>query len=1319
MKKIPLASHKPLLLILTLALLAAHSQAQSLYWDINDATPGSGGPAPSGLWDLSTLRWNNAAGDATSTAWTNTGLESAIIAAGTDATGTYGITLGAGTALKLSALSLNTGALTLTPQSISDGLDFGTVNAALNVAGGSSLTIESFINGSAGLTKTGTGIATLSGSSLPTGAYAVQAGELQLADGVTANASTLTLGAGAGASATLTLGTGAVFNLGGNITFSNAGTPLAASIQGGTLNLNGTRTITTQSITADPDLTIQSIIADGTAASGLTKAGGGTLLLSGSNTYTGATTINASSGTLFVQGNSASIDSSSALNINAASIATIGATTDTLAVNRLGDSAAITLTGGSAGGATLNYNGADLIHTETTGALTMAGNHRSFITLIPGSGDEVALTFASLTREDHATALVRGSGLGAAVGTANSSRVLFSSAPTLSGGIVPWLLGDTSAAGNGTGFVTYDVTTGLRLLTAGEYTAPASAAMGSNVLKSSAGNIAINTSINVNSWTSASTGTTTLGSGVTLGVQSGAILFTTTGTITGGTLDLSGTSEGIIHLASGAALTATINSVITGSNGLTFSSTGAGNKILVLGGSNTFTGDVRVYAGILQLNNAAALNANALQVQTGGTVRLNGNSVTVSSLSGSGAVANNNATTAATLTVNGGGTFTGTLNNGAAATLSLAKTGASTLTLQGNNALTGTANIEQGILQLSNGGRLSGTAAINIKQGARLQLTNTNGNNVLADRVNNAASITLSGGILEFNNSGAASTDYAETLGSVTLSAGASQIIADQAVTGRTSELIIASITRNIGGTVSFSATGTTRNRLDIGGLAEGFIGGWATVGSEFVKYITDIDTITSGNQGSITTFNASDYSTLTQADWAGSLHVKPSADQTLSASREVASANLTTGIDIVLGTNTLTLTSGSLIKQGGAVGNNAAANRSQITGGTLTAGSTAGAELFVRVTGANLNITSVIADNIAGSVNLVKSGAGVLILGGTNTYTGKTYLNEGTIQANNITRFGSGAGRELVFNGGTLQFSGVFDPSAITMTINGSATFDTQANSITLANPIGNGGSGSVIKSGTGTLTFTAANNYSGTTSVNAGTLTVGVGGDGTSAVQAATIGRTGSGLTTVNATSVITGSGFIQGGLALNGGTLRPGDALGTLWVGGDTSFSSGTLEIQITAPTLNILALASRDDPGYATALAALTGNAALASPITLSQHDHLDVAGTFDWSTGTGLASILINGYTPTAGDVFNLLDWSRILSADQVDTGGQFRIGTETGTDLDLFDLGGIYRWDTSLWANHGLLIVSVPEPARVLMLGLGLAWGLLLRRRHL
>lgn len=1216
-------------LVAVLLLLLSHANGQSVYWDMDGDTAGAGGVAPAGIWDLAAPRWNNAAGNGAATVWGNTGLEAAFFAAGSDATGTYEVTLGAAAALKLAAITIGTGSITLSPQTEADGLDFGTSAAALNVAGGATLAIHSFVHGSAGLTKSGTGTALLSGTTLPTGAYVVQAGELQIADGATVNAGTLTLGGSAGVGATLTLGSTAVFNLGGTLTYSNSGTPLAGVIQGGTLNLNGSRTFTIQNITADPDLTIHSVIADGSAASDLVKGGGGSLLLSGTNTYTGATTI---AGTLHVQGNSASIAGSSALNLGAAAVANIGAAADTVAVNRLGDTASVTLTGGAAGGAALNYVGANAatqtVQTEKAGALTIAGDHRSIVTLTPGSGDELVLTFDSLARGDHAVGVVRASNLSFAEGTADSTRVFFTTAPTLTGGIIPWLLGDASAAGTGTGFVTYG-SSGLRLLSGGDYTAPGAATAGANVQKSASGAQAVSASVNVNSWTSSNTGTTTLGAGVTLGITSGAMLFTATGMITGGTLDLAGSSDGIIHISAGAATTATINSAITGDKGLTLSGAGTGNKILVLGGTNTITGGVRVYGGILQLNSAGALNAsgvNTLTVQAG-TVRLNGQEATVAGLDGAGTVVNNHASTASTLRVNGTGTFSGALNNGSTATLSLTKTGNGVLSLQGNNQLTGEVVVEQGVLQLgggSNGGRLSGTTAVTVHQGATLRLTSTNGNNVHADRLNDSATITLAGGTFDFDNSAAAAADYSETAGGVVVSAGANQIIADQAAAGRTSTLIFTGVTRERGATVNFAGGGSglgasTRNRLEVGGVAEGFIGGWATVGGEFAKYVADIDTTTEGNQGSIAAFAAADYSTLAQDGWTSALHVKQTADQTLNAARDVASVNLTAGMDIALGTNTLTIASGGLIKQGGAVGNNGAANRSQITNGTLTAGSAADAELLVRVTGANLNILAAIADNAAGAVHVVKSGTGTLLLGGANTYTGKTYLNEGT--------------------------------------------------------------------------------------------LTVGSGGTGVSATQAGTVGRTGTGLTTVAGTAVLSGSGLIQGGLVLNGGTLRPGDsagdARGTLWVGGDLTFTSGSVALQVTTATLNVAALADKAEAAYAAAVADLAGNVTLSNAIALAQHDHIDVGGTFDWGTGAGLVSVLNSGYTPVAGDVFNLLDWAQAANTTAVDV----------DSALVLFDLGAGLSWDTSLWATQGLLIVSTPEPSRALLLLAGLAAVMQRRRR--
>jgi len=68
-----------------------------------------------------------------------------------------------------------------------------------------------------------------------------------------------------------------------------------------------------------------------------------------------------------------------------------------------------------------------------------------------------------------------------------------------------------------------------------------------------------------------------------------------------------------------------------------------------------------------------------------------------------------------------------------------------------------------------------------------------------------------------------------------------------------------------------------------------------------------------------------------------------------------------------------------------------------------------------------------------------------------------------------------------------------------------GGATIDTQANNITLANAIGNGGTGGLTKQGAGTLTFSAKNTYSGATIVNGGTLEIagGIAASGTSLID------------------------------------------------------------------------------------------------------------------------------------------------------------------------------------------------------------------------
>jgi autotransporter-associated beta strand protein len=82
----------------------------------------------------------------------------------------------------------------------------------------------------------------------------------------------------------------------GTATISNGG----AAANSGFIDMNGgTRTFTVNDATPDIDLEISALITNG----GLTKAGTGTMELTGVNTYTGATTINA--GTLLINASNA------------------------------------------------------------------------------------------------------------------------------------------------------------------------------------------------------------------------------------------------------------------------------------------------------------------------------------------------------------------------------------------------------------------------------------------------------------------------------------------------------------------------------------------------------------------------------------------------------------------------------------------------------------------------------------------------------------------------------------------------------------------------------------------------------------------------------------------------------------------------------------------------------------------------------------------------------------------------------------------------------------------------------------------------------
>lgn len=195
-------------------------------------------------------------------------------------------------------------------------------------------------------------------------------------------------------------------------------------------------------------------------------------------------------------------------------------------------------------------------------------------------------------------------------------------------------------------------------------------------------------------------------SGIT--VEEGTVTFS------GGTLNFNDASPDFVV---GSGLTTTVDSGITGSNGLLKS--GAG--ILVFDSTaKTYTGTTTINAGTLRLDSSNLLNdASGLSVASGATFLLNwGVSETVGALSGAGTIDYRTGTF--TTNTSASTTFSGVIQNSWG---SFVKEGAGTLTLSGANTYGGVTTINAGALVAANNTALgSSTWGNTIASGAALHL---------------------------------------------------------------------------------------------------------------------------------------------------------------------------------------------------------------------------------------------------------------------------------------------------------------------------------------------------------------------------------------------------------------------------------------------------------------------------------------------------------------------------------------------------------------------------------------------------------------------
>ena len=720
------------------------------------------------------------------------------------------------------------------------------------------------------------------------------------------------------------------------------------TLNGGTLHssadftLNSNRGIAlgtshgTINVDGSRTLTYGGIIA---GSNNLTKSGDGTLLLSGVNTYSGDTTI--SDGTLQTTG---TLADTTDVSVSSGAIYDVDASDTIQSLEGAGNvelASGITLTTGDTGNDTVSgvISGSGNLAKAGSGTLTLSGTN----------------TYSGTTTISAGTISISAdSGLGAAPGSATAGHL------TLNGGTLQstadFTLNANRGVALGSSHGTFNVDSGTTLTVAGII------AGSNNLTKSGDGTLLLS---GVNTYS----GTTTISVG-TLKVSGQLGSGTYSGNISNsGTFEYSSSSD------------QTISGVISGSGNLVKDGSGE----LILSGTNTYLGSTTLSAGSIRISADSGLGSapgsatighlvlsNGGILKTTATFTLNSNrGVTLAS--GTGYFKPSSATE---LTY--GGIITGSGN---------LKSSHGTLILNGINTFTGTTLVRSGTLIISSDsglGTAPGTATSDhlMINGGELKTTttftlNSNRGILLGTHdgfINVDSGTTLTyGGIIDGTSSGDLIKNGSGILtltgintytASTTINAGTISISADSGLGAAPGSATAGHLTLN-GGTLNSTADFTLNSNRGIAlGTSHGTI---------------NVDGSTTLTYGGII---------------AGSNNLTKSGDGTLllsgvntySGSTTINAGTISIGADSGLGTAPGSATAGHLTLNGGKL----------LSTADFTLNANRGVALGSSHGTFNVNSGTVltVAGVIAGSNNLIKLGAGTLLLSGTNTYTGLTNID-------------------------------------------------------------------------------------------------------------------------------------------------------------------------------------------------------------------------------------------------------------------------------------------------------------------------------------
>jgi autotransporter-associated beta strand protein len=615
--------------------------------------------------------------------------------------------------------------------------------------------------------------------------------------------------------------------------------------------------------------------------------------------------------------------------------------------------------------------------------------------------------------------------------------------------------------------------------------------------------------------------------------------------------------------------------------------------------ANNYAGTWAVDSGTLNLGSSTALGTlGSVNVASGAKMQTMGNLVSLTVLTGSGAVSNG-MDGASTLTANisASNTFDGQLQDGVAGTLALTKTGAGTLNLSGASNYTDVTTISTGVLNLTgslgntavsgaSGATLSGTGAIagSVTLGSGVHVAPGDGGNAALGTITTGALSLDADSQLDFGITNTTTLDKitVSTGGGLTINGGQLNInggvgeftaigtyplIAYTGAIGGSgvSSLTVNGLNKSVTRTYTFTAAGGFVNLVVANsGFSPTYWnvnadGNWGTSASWTPATVPNATGAFAGFGGGGTAITAPRTVTVNGSFTVGTLSFNNSAQAFTLAAGTGANLTLNNGASGALVTDT-------------------AGNHTINSPLTLTANG-------VTFTVVNDAHTLTVGGAIGGSGNsLVKGGAGTLVLNGTNTYVGGTTINGGTLAINTANSMGDAANLTII-NAGTLRTTADI-LSVRTLQIGDLASTISVANgtTYTLNGILEDGANVGVLnKTDTGTLVLNSSNSYTGGTVINAGTLQVNnaasLGGSaGSVTLHSATLQATATFVGTrnvilgsvastilVDATQTYTIDGQITGTGTLNktgAGTLALGSNINNF--SGGTVISEGILAI-----------------------------------------------------------------------------------------------------------------------------------------------------------